>query len=532
MRTRSTESHLHDPRKNGAWRWGLFVGLVVVFGFIASLIVPRITLSGALGPAGQEESSASVQIGLTGAPSSLDPRTNTAAARILLTNVYQGLTQLNAKNQPIPCLAQSWTISPDGKTYTFHLKGNQKFSTGKTVTSQDVVTSLSTLARINRAAFNQFSSLAHVSNPTRSTVIMQLTTPDPALLWKLATPLGMVMDFSPSTTFSPDRFPAGSGPYALSTISTDSGHKTIRLQYNPSYTGADGNHAHVGTVTFTYFPSQEAEVKAYKSGSVQAALDIGPDQYRSAKKDHTLANQLVVGPTTTQAVIAFNGADNSLMSDKRLRQTQRMIMNRSDAIRAVAGLGTELGGPIGTLDPGYENLTRQFPVDLNQGIRLQSYYLQRARHWKIAVSSDFPQSVIDSLSASEKAASDTLTPVRLNSQQWAQQITNSKDGKMQMDMAAWIDHGSHTAQQWFSGTQWWMTDNPTADRDYHTAITSANTTDYESGIKKAARTLVVDQPATWLYQLKTASLWKSDLTGIPTSRIDDWVDLTHLSEQD
>lgn len=207
-------------------------------------------------------------------------------------------------------------------------------------------------------------------------------------------------------------------------------------------------------------------------------------------------------------------------------------MNRSDAIRAVAGLGTELGGPIGTLDPGYENLTRQFPVDLNQGIRLQSYYLQRARHWKIAVSSDFPQSVIDSLSASEKAASDTLTPVRLNSQQWAQQITNSKDGKMQMDMAAWIDHGSHTAQQWFSGTQWWMTDNPTADRDYHTAITSANTTDYESGIKKAARTLVVDQPATWLYQLKTASLWKSDLTGIPTSRIDDWVDLTHLSEQD
>jgi peptide/nickel transport system substrate-binding protein len=531
MRTRSTKSHIDDPRGQGAWRWGLFAGLVVLFGFIAWLIVPHITLTDVPGTAGQAESSASVTIGLTGEPSSLDPRTNTAAARILLTNVYQGLTQLDQNNKPIPCLAKSWTISADSRMYTFHLKDGQKFSTGKDVTSQDVVRSLAAAAQANPAQSNQFASLTRVSNPTRSSVVMTLKTPDPALLWKLATPLGMVMDTSTAQTFSSQSFPAGSGPYAISTVSTDSGRKTVRLQYNPSYTGTDGQHAHLGTVTFEYFPSQAAEVQAYKSGSVQAALDIGPDQYQALKSDSKFANQITTGPTTTQAIIAFNGADNSLMSDKRLRQTQRMIMNRADAIRAVSGLGTELGGPIGTLDPGYENLTRSFPVDLNQGIRLQSYYLARARHWRIAVSSDFPQKVIDSLTANEKAAGNQFTPIRLNAQQWQQQITHSKDGKMQMDMAAWIDHGSHTSGQWFSGSQWWMTDNPTADQDYQKAITSASSSDYESGIRKAAKTLVGDQPATWLYQLKTASLWNSNLTGIPTSRIDDWVDLTNLAER-
>jgi oligopeptide transport system substrate-binding protein len=41
--------------------------------------------------------------------------------------------------KPIPALAERWEISPDGKTYTFHLRTNAVWSTGEPITSADVV---------------------------------------------------------------------------------------------------------------------------------------------------------------------------------------------------------------------------------------------------------------------------------------------------------------------------------------------------------------------------------------------------------
>src|SRR5207249_3893175 len=60
----------------------------------------------------------------------------------LLANVYESLVTLDEKSQVAPCLADSWDVSKDGRTYTFHLNPRATFHNGQAVTARDVKYSL------------------------------------------------------------------------------------------------------------------------------------------------------------------------------------------------------------------------------------------------------------------------------------------------------------------------------------------------------------------------------------------------------
>ncbi len=77
----------------------------------------------------------SVVMGMTLEPPGLDP-TNAAAAAIAevtLYNIYETLTKINEDGSVSPLLAESWTASPDLKTYTFKLRKGVKFHNGEAV---------------------------------------------------------------------------------------------------------------------------------------------------------------------------------------------------------------------------------------------------------------------------------------------------------------------------------------------------------------------------------------------------------------
>jgi oligopeptide transport system substrate-binding protein len=74
-------------------------------------------------------------------PESLDPAiiTGQADARVAL-GLFEGLTRFDPVTaKGIPGIAESWDISPDGLTYTFHLRSNAVWSTGEPITAQDFV---------------------------------------------------------------------------------------------------------------------------------------------------------------------------------------------------------------------------------------------------------------------------------------------------------------------------------------------------------------------------------------------------------
>lgn len=77
--------------------------------------------------------------------------TQNAPTQLVSGNIYEGLLRYSEKIEPLPSLATSWTISPDGTLYTFKLKRNVTWHDGKPFTSADVVFSADVFLRKTHA---------------------------------------------------------------------------------------------------------------------------------------------------------------------------------------------------------------------------------------------------------------------------------------------------------------------------------------------------------------------------------------------
>src|SRR5207253_2812406 len=78
-------------------------------------------------------------------PTTLDPaKIQDVYTNELLQNIFEGLVTFDEQNRVVGALSDRWVISPDGKTYTFHLRTNAKFHSpyGRSVTAEDVKYSL------------------------------------------------------------------------------------------------------------------------------------------------------------------------------------------------------------------------------------------------------------------------------------------------------------------------------------------------------------------------------------------------------
>jgi oligopeptide transport system substrate-binding protein len=74
-------------------------------------------------------------------PKTLDPTLMTGEPEgRIAQELFEGLTRLEAKSlEPVPGVAERWDVAPDGKTYTFHLRKEARWSDGRPVTAQDFV---------------------------------------------------------------------------------------------------------------------------------------------------------------------------------------------------------------------------------------------------------------------------------------------------------------------------------------------------------------------------------------------------------
>src|SRR5258708_4734365 len=102
--------------------------------FLPVFIVAALALAGC----GGKSKRADLVI-LNGAePETLDPAIITGQPEGRIVNaLFEGLTAFNREARAVPGVAESWTISPDAKTYTFKLRADAKWSDGTPVTAQD-----------------------------------------------------------------------------------------------------------------------------------------------------------------------------------------------------------------------------------------------------------------------------------------------------------------------------------------------------------------------------------------------------------
>ena len=118
-------------------RWPLVAGAV---GVIALLVVLVFAFLDPFGGSGEEPPVRYVE-GIVGANSKVNPLFvyQNDVDRDIATLVFSGLTRLSGDGTPEPALAESWDVSSDGRTYTFHLRSGVAWHTGIQFTADDVV---------------------------------------------------------------------------------------------------------------------------------------------------------------------------------------------------------------------------------------------------------------------------------------------------------------------------------------------------------------------------------------------------------
>lgn len=163
-------------------------------------------------------------------PRQYDPHTTYGSGD---KRVFSGLVAFDPQLNLTPDLAESWDVSADGMTYTFHLRQNAKFHDGRAVTAQDVVYSLERSASPQLASETALTYLGdivgiydfasgnadHIDGLKALddyTVQVTIDAPKPYFLLKLTYPTAFVVD--KANVESGDdwhRRPNGTGPYRL-----------------------------------------------------------------------------------------------------------------------------------------------------------------------------------------------------------------------------------------------------------------------------------------------------------------------------
>ena len=177
-----------------------------------------------------------------------DPDVYYAGEGLLLTrNLYEGLVQYQpgtANRVVIPSLATSWTISPNGLTYSFQLRQGVKFHDGTSFTSAAVEPSLARRAAVNGGPAYMVSDISSVTAPGPYSVAIHLKQPNTAFLDYLAAAYGPVME-SPTALAAHagsdhaqtylQTHDIGTGPYTLTAAKVGVNYQ---LQAYPGYWGS------------------------------------------------------------------------------------------------------------------------------------------------------------------------------------------------------------------------------------------------------------------------------------------------------
>ena len=107
-------------------------------------------------------------------------------AQLVLNAVYNNLVRFERTlDQPKPDLAESYDISEDAKTFTFHLPKDAKFASGNTVTADDVVWSYNRVINMQGNPAFLAEGIDSIEARDKNTVVINLKEPDGAFLSKM-----------------------------------------------------------------------------------------------------------------------------------------------------------------------------------------------------------------------------------------------------------------------------------------------------------------------------------------------------------
>ena len=290
----------------------------------------------------------------------LDPHRTTAVSSAEVDYLlYDTLTSLDYDNTVKPGLADKWTISPDGKTYTFTLRQGVRFASGKALSSADVKFTFDRWRTLKGSptAFN-ISPIESVDAPNPQTVVLHLKEPLSILLVNLAGYAASIENADAVNKAGDDYGTGvgkadGTGPFILREwVRND----RLVVARNPNYNWGPPiyqNHgpAHIGTVVFKVITEDTPRLASVEVGDAQFDANIPGQAVDRLTREGKL--QVIRYTDLNTAFIGFKTGHKPL-DDLKVRQAINYGINRLELIQgAYYGLGEEAFGPLAPGTPGW-----------------------------------------------------------------------------------------------------------------------------------------------------------------------------------
>lgn len=470
---------------------------------------------------GDGDTPTTATIALTGTPTNLDFTTTAGSAipQALMSNVYEGLVELDQSGEIQPLLAKEWTVSDDRKTYTFTLQEGVTFSNGDEFTADDVKFSF------DRVKTDWVSSLkakmdvvdsVDVVSPTE--VAVTLSTPSNAWLFSLATPVGAI--FSEDGVADLANTPVGTGPYAVEKWTPN---ESLVFDTRDDYWGeAPG----VEQVTLKYFADATATTNALQTGDVDAIANLqAPELLSSFEADDKFV--VTTGTSSGEVSLSMNN-QAAPFDDVRVRQAVLYALDKQAILdTAWNGYGSLVATYATPTDPYYEDLNDAYPYDPEKAKELLKEAGQEnlditftvpTRPYAQAVS-EIVVSQLKDVGINAKIESAEFPAV------WLDQVFTKHDYQLTTVLAV----EARDILTVFNDPNYYIGYDNSKIAPIAAEADAADEAGYVAGMKQVAEQIVDDAASGVLFLFPNITVAKADLQGMPENAIIEALDLTNLS---
>ncbi|HMG50163.1 MAG TPA: ABC transporter substrate-binding protein [Inquilinus sp.] len=304
----------------------------------------------------------------------------------MIKSLFDGLMDYKpGTTDLVPDLAESFTVSPDGQTYTFKLRQGVKFHNGRELKAADVKYSLDRVVQPETQSpgagfFDSIQGFADVSTgkakelsgietPDDYTVVFHLTRPDAPFLHKMALNFSHVVPKEEVEKYGADfgKHPVGTGAYKLAEWTLG---QRIVFERNPDY--FHKGLPHLDKIVFEVGQEPVVALLRLQRGEVDIAGDgIPPAKFLEVMQDPTYKGLIIQGSQLHTGYITMN-VKAKPFDDVRVRQAVNMAVNKDRIIRIINGRAKPANQPLPPSMPGYATDYKGYAYDVEGAKKLMA----------------------------------------------------------------------------------------------------------------------------------------------------------------